>query len=225
LKIALIPARAGSQRLREKNHLEIGGNSLVEYSINLAVKSGEFDQVFLNSESSSFEKYAQSKSVEFHLRPEGLASSSTPIDAVIYEFITTHKNVKEVFLINPPAQLLKVKDIKDAVLFFESEKLDSLITSTKMYRHTLINGNPLNFEFDKPLSPTQDLVPIEILNYSIMAWKTEPFIKSFELCGAGLMCGNFKTFENGFTNLLAIKNQEDFQVQKLLRESGLFGEH
>jgi CMP-N-acetylneuraminic acid synthetase len=221
----MIPARAGSQRLTEKNHLEIGGGSLVEYSLQLAIKSGEFDHVFLNSESSSFEKYAQIKSVNFHLRPESLGSSSTPIDAVIYEFMIAHRKVQSVFLINPPAQLLQVKDIKEVVLFFESEKLDSLITSTKMYRHTLIDGKPLNFEFDKPLSPTQDLLPIEILNYSIMAWRSESFIKSYEISGAGLMCGNFKTFENGFTNLLAIKNQEDFQIQKLLRESGMFGEH
>jgi CMP-N-acetylneuraminic acid synthetase len=225
MRIAMIPARFGSQRLTQKNHLEIGGISLVEFSLQLAIDSGAFDKVFLNSESKSFEKYAQNKSVEFHLRPEILGSSETPIDAVIYEFMIAHRNVQNVFLINPPAQLLKVKDINDAVKFFETEKLDSLITSTKLYRHALIDGKPLNFEFDQPLSPTQDLLPIEILNYSIMAWKSETFIKSYEISGAGLMCGNFKTFENGFTNLLAIKNQEDFQIQKLLRESGVFGEH
>jgi len=218
----MVPARMGSQRLTQKNHLEISGRSLVEYSLQLAIDSGVFDKVFLNSESKSFEKYAKNKNVDFHLRPEVLGSSGTPIDAVIYEFMMSHRNAQTVFLINPPAQLLKVKDIADAVLFFNTENLDSLITSTKLYRHSLIDGRPLNFEFDRPLSPTKDLLPIEILNYSIMAWKSVSFIKNYEISGAGLMCGNFKTFENGFTNLLAVKNQEDYQIQKLLRESGLF---
>jgi CMP-N-acetylneuraminic acid synthetase len=224
LRIALVTARSGSERLKRKNHLVIGGASLVEYSLQLAISSGEFNQVFLNSDSESFKKYAQKKSVEFHLRPQLLGSSETLFDEVIYEFMITHRDCQSLFLINTPSQLLKVKDIQNAVTFFESEKLDSLITSTKMYRHALIDSKPINFSLNKAFPLTQDLEPIEILNYSIMAWKTESFIKSFEKSGAGLMCGKFKTFENGFTNLLAIKNEEDFKIQKTLRESGQFGE-
>jgi CMP-N-acetylneuraminic acid synthetase len=224
LNFALIPARSGSQRLAEKNHLDICGISLVDYSLQLAISSGKFDQVFLNSDSKSFEKYALKNSAKFHLRPQILGSSETRIDEVIYEFLVSHPDCKNLFLINPPSQLLKVKDVEDAMLFFETESLDSLITSTKMYRHAFMDSRPLNFDIKQALSPTQDLEPIEILNYSIMGWKSESFIKSFQESAAGLMCGNFKTFENGITNLLAIKTEEDFDIQKILRESGQFGE-
>ncbi len=52
--IAMIPARAGSQRLKLKNLAIINGKPLVYYAIEAAKKSKVFDKIVLNSDSDLF---------------------------------------------------------------------------------------------------------------------------------------------------------------------------
>ena len=222
MNIAMIPARVGSERLVEKNLLTINNQSLIENSLELAIASDCFDGVFLNGDSEIFRAYAERKSAEFHLRPNHLGSSDTPIDSVINEFLLSNDSVTRLFLINPPSQLLNVNDIKEFFNDFIQQSVDSMIATTSLSRHAQILGKPLNFDRDVPLARTQDLKPVEVFNYSIMAWRTEVFLASYRKNGAGLMCGNFKTFDNGIRNFLAIKNIEDFQMVKTLKESAIF---
>ena len=219
MNVAMIPARVGSERLAEKNFLLINNQSLIENSLELAMSSECFESVFLNGDSEIFRAYAEKKSAEFHLRPNHLGSSDTPIDAVINEFLLSNDSVTRLFLINPPSQLLNVDDIKEFFDDFIKQNVDSMIATTSLSRHAQILGKPINFDRDAPLARTQDLNPIEVFNYSIMGWRAEVFLDSYKKNGAGLMCGNFKTFENGIRNFLAIKNNEDFQMVKTLRES------
>ena len=110
-------------------------------------------------------------------------------------------------------------NIKEFFEDFIEQNVDSMIATTALSRHAQILGKPINFDRDTPLSRTQDLKPVEVFNYSIMAWRAEAFLASYRKNGAGLMCGNFKTFENGIRNFLAIKTSEDFQMIKTLKES------
>ena len=219
MNIAMIPARIGSERLAEKNLLKINNQSLIENSLELAIVSGCFDGVFLNGDSEIFRPHAERKSAEFHLRPKHLGSSDTPADAFISEFLIKNDSVTRLFLINPPSQLLNVNDIKEFFEDFIEQNVDSMIATTALSRHAQILGKPINFDRDTPLSRTQDLKPVEVFNYSIMAWRAEAFLASYRKNGAGLMCGKFKTFENGIRNFLAIKTSEDFQMIKTLKES------
>lgn len=222
MNIAMIPVRVGSERLQHKNLLSYNNQTLIEHSLELALKSNCFESVYLNGDSEIFKPYAISKKASFHLRPQELGTSETPIDAVIYEFLVTHSFTSRLFLINTPSQLLNQDDVNRFFREFIEQDSDSMIATTVLARHAQINGVPINFDPKEPLSRTQDLVPIEVFNYSIMAWKAETFIETYKSNGAGLMCGNFKTFENGARNFLAIKNGEDFEMVKLLKESGKF---
>jgi CMP-N-acetylneuraminic acid synthetase len=219
MNVAMVPARVGSERLAEKNFLLINNQSLIDNSLELAILSGCFESVFLNGDSEIFRAHAESKSAEFHLRPNHLGSSDTPIDAVINEFLLSNDSITRLFLINPPSQLLTVDDIREFCDDFIEQNVDSMIATTSLSRHAQLLGNPINFVRDAPLARTQDLNPIEVFNYSIMAWRAEVYLDSYKKSGAGLMCGTFKTFENGIRNFLAIKNSEDFQMVKTLRES------
>ena len=222
MNIAMIPARVGSERLKHKNLLSYNNQTLIEHSLQLALKSDCFDAVYLNGDSEIFRPFAFAKGTSFHLRPKTLGMSDTPIDAVINEFLTEHSFTTRLFLINPPSQLLNHDDVNHFFREFLGQDLDSMIATTALARHAQINGEPINFNRSEPLSRTQDLVPIEVFNYSIMAWKADVFTETYKSTGAGLMCGKFKTFENGARNFLAIKNSEDFEIVKLLKESGKF---
>ena len=52
MNIAIIPARAGSKRLKNKNLKTINGKPLIYYAINAAIKSKLFDDVIISTDSS-----------------------------------------------------------------------------------------------------------------------------------------------------------------------------
>lgn len=58
--IAVIPARAGSKRIPNKNIYEIMGKPVIAYAISNALNSGLFSQVFVSTDSPEIAKIAQS---------------------------------------------------------------------------------------------------------------------------------------------------------------------
>ena len=53
-RIAIIPARSGSKRLKDKNVKELNGKPLMAYTIEAALKSKMFDKVFVSSDSQEY---------------------------------------------------------------------------------------------------------------------------------------------------------------------------
>ena len=72
--VAMIPARLGSERLKQKNLLEINGKTLVEICIDKCIKSNMFDEIYLNSESEKILKFSKNK-CKAYKRNEFFASS------------------------------------------------------------------------------------------------------------------------------------------------------
>jgi CMP-N-acetylneuraminic acid synthetase len=53
--VAMIPARIGSERLKKKNLALVDNKPLIFYSINAAIKSKIFDEIYINSDDLIFE--------------------------------------------------------------------------------------------------------------------------------------------------------------------------
>lgn len=77
--IALIPARAGSVRIRDKNVQILNGHPLLAYSIAAALGSGVFEDIVVSTDSEEYATLARSygASTPF-LRPALLATASSP---------------------------------------------------------------------------------------------------------------------------------------------------
>lgn len=79
LIIALIPARAGSKRIRAKNIRMLGGHPLIAYTISTALESGVFSAVVVSTDSHEVAEIAQHYGAEVpFLRPEELAGDFSP---------------------------------------------------------------------------------------------------------------------------------------------------
>jgi CMP-N,N'-diacetyllegionaminic acid synthase len=77
--IGLIPARAGSKRIPNKNVRELDGHPLLAYSIRSALDSGVFDSVFVSTDSEDFADIARKYGAEVpFLRPDGFAGDGSP---------------------------------------------------------------------------------------------------------------------------------------------------
>ena len=77
--VALIPARAGSQRVPGKNVRELAGHPLIAYSIAAARLAEVFDGIVVSTDSEEIAAVAERYGAEIpSLRPEEMASSTSP---------------------------------------------------------------------------------------------------------------------------------------------------
>ena len=85
--IAMIPARLGSKRVLKKNLRLLNGRPLISYNIETAVKSGLFDDVYVNSESDIFSEIATSCGAKFYKRSAKFSTDETNNDQFALNFI------------------------------------------------------------------------------------------------------------------------------------------
>ena len=117
MNIAIIPARGGSKRIKNKNLLKFYGKPLLYYSILAAKKSGLFKKIIVSTDSKKIkiasEKYGASV---IKLRPKNLSGDQTKVqDVIIYEIKNLLKRKIKfdyVCCIYPTAPLVQTKDIK-----------------------------------------------------------------------------------------------------------------
>ena len=80
---ALIPARAGSKRIKGKNFLEIGGHPLLAYAIAAAKSAGIFQKIIVSTDSTDGERIALQFRTEVHYRkPTDAEDDATDFDWV-----------------------------------------------------------------------------------------------------------------------------------------------
>ena len=84
MKIAVIPARGGSKRIPRKNIKEFRGRPMIAWSIDVAIKSGLFDRIFVSTDDAEIADVAQRWGAEVpFIRPIELASDSSGATEVI----------------------------------------------------------------------------------------------------------------------------------------------
>jgi len=77
--VALIPARSGSERVRDKNIRPLAGHPLLAYAIAAARQAGVFDRVVCSTDSGKIAEVAQRYGADVpFLRPSDLATSTSP---------------------------------------------------------------------------------------------------------------------------------------------------
>jgi CMP-N-acetylneuraminic acid synthetase len=77
--VALIPARSGSERVRDKNTRPLAGHPLVAYAIASARQAGIFDRIVCSTDSGKIAAVAQRYGADTpFLRPAKFATSTSP---------------------------------------------------------------------------------------------------------------------------------------------------
>jgi pseudaminic acid cytidylyltransferase len=99
--VALIPARAGSKRIPDKNIKPFAGQPVIAYSIKAAAASGLFDRIIVSTDSAQIADVARSYGAQVpFMRPEGLADDFTPTaDVVLHalDWLEANESLPEYF--------------------------------------------------------------------------------------------------------------------------------
>lgn len=156
-KIAIIPARAGSKGLRDKNIIDLCGKPLISYSIEAAIKSNEFDRIIVSTDSKEYGEISIRYGAEVLYRGENLSNDNASTYVVIEDLLRRIDEPFEYFmLLQPTSPLRDEKHICDAIHIFEEnlDKFDFLV-SVKEAEHgkVLVNtidedGSLKNFDTD-----------------------------------------------------------------------------
>lgn len=113
----IIPARAMSQRVKDKNKLQLGGKSLVEHAILTAIESGLFLCIMVSSDDEKIleiaYKHFNHGLVQPHKRPPRLAQDDVPLSDVCAYLMQLYKtNSNEFCLLIPNSPFRTAADIK-----------------------------------------------------------------------------------------------------------------
>ena len=122
-RLLIVPARAGSKRVPQKNIRNFCGKPIILYSIETATNLGIFDEIHVSTESESIKKVVENAGCEISfLRPQSLSDDfTTTID--VYKFVVTKyidlgKSFDEVWTLLPCAPLVAEEDLLNAYKLF-----------------------------------------------------------------------------------------------------------
>ena len=82
-RVCIIPARAGSKRLKDKNIFLLYGKPLLVWSYLAAKKSGLFNKIYVSTENDIYIKLCEENGIEYIKRPLNLADDLTLKQEVI----------------------------------------------------------------------------------------------------------------------------------------------
>lgn len=116
MNIAIIPARLGSKRLRQKNIKSFFGKPIIFYSIEAAKKTKIFDKIIVSTESEKLKRIVEKNGAEVpFLRPKKMADDKSHFNEAIAFTINQLKekynNINYICCIYPTSPLVNYKDI------------------------------------------------------------------------------------------------------------------
>lgn len=174
----MIPARMGSTRVPKKNIRYLGDKPLINYPIELALKSGLFDDIYINTESEELGRYAKSLGVLFYKRPEILSSNTATNREFMYDFL---KNVEcdYVIMLNPTSPLVSQNSLNDFYELISGGEYDTVMTVVSEKTECFYKEKPVNFDLSVKIN-SQLLEPVHRVVWAMTGWKRSTFIHNQE---------------------------------------------
>lgn len=124
--LAIIPARSGSKGLQNKNIKELCGKPLMAYTIEAAIKSGEFDEVMVSTDSEEYATIAKEFGAKIpFLRSSEMSNDSASSWDMVREVLDRYRKLGEEFdnfcLLQPTSPLRDADDIIGAFEIFKNK--------------------------------------------------------------------------------------------------------
>lgn len=158
--VALIPARAGSKRIPNKNIKMLAGHPLIAYTVRAAIDSGIFSRVIVSTNSKEIAEIAKNYGAEIpFMRPAKYAEPTSPdIEFVLHALreLKRRGKLEECFsILRPTSPLRQPETIKRAWgEFLKDSKADSIRAVEKCAQHPAkmwkVDGNRMKPILENP---------------------------------------------------------------------------
>lgn len=219
MNLAIIPARAGSKRLPDKNIMMLNGKPMMAYSIEAAIKSKVFDFVMVSTDSKEYAKVALKSGADVpFLRTIELSLDSTSTWDVISDVLKKYKEsgleFTTVTLLQPTSPLRNEFQINEAYRLYIEKNAKFMASVSKSnkppyWSNSLNHDLSLNGFLDpNKISNSSDFFT---LNGAIYIIDVEYFMNKGELYGA-----NSFAYIMNKQNSIDIDDEFDFLIAELL---------
>jgi len=133
--IAIIPARAGSKRIKKKNLFKIKGKYLFDFTLKAAKKCKEISKIIVTTNIKEIIKKNTDR-VVYLRRPNYLCKDDSSTESVIMHTLNSLKNFfykkkNYIILLQPTSPLRTQDDIRGAISLFKRNNYDSLFSAYK----------------------------------------------------------------------------------------------
>ena len=168
---AIIPARAGSRRLKNKNIAPFNGTTLLEHKIEILKRVPEVTRIVVSSDSELMLEIAQNHGVDIHRRPvEYCDEKSRPFSDTVQLICSAVEG--DHILWAPCTSPLIYSELYSKAINLYLQALqngyDSLI-SVELFKRFLWDENgPLNYELGDKQVPSQDLPNLYVVTNGIL---------------------------------------------------------
>ena len=155
--LALIPARAGSKRIKHKNRKELLGLPLINWTIKTAKKVKELSDIYVSTNDEEIIKICKKLNVKAPWkRPENLSSDKASSVDVVLHFLNWYEKkfskIDGLLLLQPTSPFRKKSSIEKAIKLFKKYPNKSIVSfspldkkNNKMVKTSNIaNGVKLN---------------------------------------------------------------------------------
>lgn len=207
--IAIIPAKGSSIRLKNKNLLSIGGESLVRIACKKALCSKYINEVYIDTESDFVLAQVQDlyrEGLKVLKRPASLASNRTGANEMMMYGVHSVSECDVLLQTFSTSPTLTVETIDKSIeKFIENyEKYDSFFTVVKMQEYFWDGKKEVNFN-RKELPNSFELETMYMETHGLYGIKTEALIKNKTRIGE-----NPLMIEVSKTESIDIDDYEDF---------------
>lgn len=155
MNLAIIPARSGSKRIKNKNIIKFLNKPIIVYSIISAIKANIFDKIIVSTDSKTISMIAKKNGAEVpFLRPKKLSGDSVPISDVIEHAINYYSKNGTIFnyvcCIYAASPLINFNDLRKSLKIIKSEKCEYVLP-VKSYDYPIQRGFDLKNGFIKSM--------------------------------------------------------------------------
>ena len=157
-RIAIIPARGGSKRIKKKNIKLFYNKPIILYTLDALKNSNIFSIIHISTEDEEiYNLITKNGNQPDFKRPKNLSKDDTPVIKVVEYTIKKYKEIGKIFdqiwLVMPCNPLLDKAQILDAKKVFENKCSDKALLAIKESTHfskllTINTGNNIQV-FDK----------------------------------------------------------------------------
>ena len=174
MNVAIIPARKGSKRLKNKNKKKLLGIPLVEYTFKFA-SANNFDKVIVSTDDLDILKMADKYSFTKHKRNSELSNDNSLVLDLLKNIIEEYsigKNDK-IFLLQPTNPIRENELLKDILNLNKQYEYDTILSLSELNKKTGEIKGDFFYPNYIPGSRTQDLSNIYYENGDIYMFSQE----------------------------------------------------
>ena len=181
--VAVVPAREGSQRVKNKNFKPFCGKNLLIHKIEILKKINQISEIIINTDSDEAIKIAKDFGVNFKKREKYYASSECT-NSEFWSHIAEKTDGNFIMFTNCTSPLIKKETYENIINTFEISKSnnDSINTVTEIKEYLYLNDKPINFNPNRAQN-SQDLPEVVKLNFAVNILSKELMFKKKSLIG------------------------------------------